>query len=157
MTTQPAPFEILLAEDNPADVVLVREALQMHEIHCALYTVRDGASAIAFIEAIDRDARKPRLDLLLLDMHMPRRGGEDILRTLRATERCAQTPVVVMTSSTSPSDEKAAERNAVLHYFRKPSELDEFMELGRIIKQVLTNKHWVSGHASGEVWLGGVE
>jgi CheY-like chemotaxis protein len=140
MTDRHAAFEILLAEDNLADISLVREALNEHQVNCSLHSVRDGAHAIAFIERIDRDVKEPCLDLLLLDMHLPRYSGEDILRKLRAMERCAQTPVIVMTSSAAPSDERSAEKHAVLHYFRKPSELNEFMELGRIVKEVLSSR-----------------
>lgn len=132
--------QILLAEDNAADVALVREALQEHSVSCALHVVKDGAEAIGFIERLDEDRREPRLDLLLLDMHLPKRDGEDILRRLRSTERYAQTPVIVMTASTSPRDQEAAEKHAALHYFRKPSSAAQFLKLGAIIEDILSGR-----------------
>ncbi len=134
------PCLILLAEDNAADVGLVREALKEHGVDCGLHIVKDGAQAIAFLNQVDQDPKWPRLDLLLLDMHLPKHDGEDILKRLRSTERYAQTPVIVMTSSLSPHDERTAERHAALHYFRKPSSLMQFLELGGIVKSVLTSR-----------------
>jgi CheY-like chemotaxis protein len=144
MGTTDGLFEILLAEDSAADADLVREALKEHGVACALRIVRDGARAVEFIEALDQHANSPQLDLLLLDMHLPGQGGEDILRTLRSTENYGRTPVIVMTSSTSPRVREAAEKHAALHYFTKPSTLDEFMELGGIVKRILSGKRATS-------------
>src|SRR5580692_10401450 len=128
---------ILLAEDNPADVQLVREALEDRSVDCGLHVVPDGAEAIAFLEQIDGKSSLPCPSLLLLDLHLPKRNGEEILRYLRAGERCGQTPVVILTSSDSPRDVENATRHAALHYFRKPSSLDEYLRLGDIVKEVV--------------------
>ncbi len=96
--------QIVLAEDNPADVGLVRVALQTHGVHCDLHVIDDGEQALSFIERLDQDSRVPCPDLLLLDLHLPKHGGNEILKYLRASERCAQTPVVILTSSDAPSD-----------------------------------------------------
>lgn len=128
---------ILLAEDNAADEVLVREALQEHGVACNLHVVKDGAQAIAFIRNLDNDRTRPQLDLLLLDMHLPRYDGTEILSALRSTEHYAQKPVIVMTSSASPGLREAADKHAAMHYFRKPSSLEEFMRLGGIVRDVL--------------------
>ena len=149
MNNQTAGCEILLAEDNPADVTCVREALKEHSLDCALHVMRDGAQAIAFLERLDTDPREPRLDLVLVDMHLPKRDGEDILRRLRSTERYAQTPVIVMTASDSPADRERAERHAALHYFRKPSSLAEFIELGAIVRSILGGPPRASCEGSG--------
>ncbi len=128
---------ILLAEDNPADVQLVREALEDRSVDCGLRVVPDGAQAIAFIEEIDGNSALPCPSLLLLDLHLPERNGEEILRRLRAGERCGQTPVVILTSSDAPSDVENATRHAALHYFRKPSDIDEYFKLGDIVKGIM--------------------
>jgi chemotaxis family two-component system response regulator Rcp1 len=141
--TETKPFQILLAEDNPGDILLVREALKEHRVACELRVIRDGAEAITWINSLDTDPRGPSLDLLLLDMHLPKHDGKDILERLRSTGRLAQTPVVVMTSS-DPSvielqAEERAARPAALVYFRKPSTLNEFMQLGSIVRDVLAS------------------
>ncbi len=140
MSFEASSWEILLAEDSAADVTLVREALKEHDVGCVLHVVKDGADAIAFIKSLDDGPKQRRLDLLLLDMHLPKHDGEDILKALRSTERYGQTPVVAMTSSASPQVRAQAERHAALHYFKKPSTLEEFMELGGIVRDILTSR-----------------
>jgi len=128
---------ILLAEDNAGDVLLVREALKQHGISHSIEILSDGDQAVRFIEGLDRDSKSPCPELFLLDLHLPKKDGDLILRHLRASERCGQTPVVILTSSDSPGDYENAIRHAALHYFRKPSTLDEFMELGEVVKSIV--------------------
>jgi two-component system response regulator len=137
MATEVHPYQILLAEDSAADVGIVRIALRDQNLNYVLQVATDGEEAIAFIEKADADSKAPGLDLLLLDMHLPHYSGEQILQRLRSTERLAQTPVVVMTASAAPEDEDRAQKNAALYYFRKPSRLQEFIELGEIVREIL--------------------
>src|SRR5690242_13485794 len=136
MATETPPYQILLAEDSAADVGIVRIALR--NLDHVLHVARDGEEAISFIEKADSDRKAPGPDLLLLDMHLPKYNGEEILKRLRSTERYAQIPVVVMTSSDAPADHDRAQKHAALYYFRKPSRLDEFIQLGVIVREILT-------------------
>ena len=140
MTVKEHPYQILLAEDSAADVSIVRMALRDQNFDHVLHVARDGEEAIAFIEKADNDSTAPGPDLLLLDMHLPRYNGEQILQRLRSTERYAQTPVVVMTSSAAPEDQARAQKHAALFYFQKPSRLDEFIQLGVIVRDILARK-----------------
>ena len=140
VTTMPSlalPFQILIAEDNPADIGLVREALQTHGIDCTLHIATDGAAAIEFINRLDRNTKSPMLDLVLADMHLPKRGGEEILKTLRSSERFGLVPVVIMTGAVSQITEEYALKFAALHVFQKPSTLDAFLGLGAVIGRIL--------------------
>ena len=137
MDSTRSPSQIVLAEDNPADVGLVREALREHNICHELRVISDGEEALAFIDRLNLDSKIPCPDVLLLDLHLPKHDGGEILRYLRASERCGQTPVVVLTSSDSPWDHQTADHNAAIHYFRKPLTLGQFMQLGRIVKEVI--------------------
>jgi len=138
MLSQPRSSNyILLAEDNPADVQLVREALEDRAVACDLHVVPDGEQAVQFIERIDRDPSLNCPELLIVDLYLPKRDGEEILRCLRASERCGKTAVVVMTSSYAPSDMERAQRHAALHYFRKPTSLDQFLTLGDVVKEIV--------------------
>jgi len=139
MGTACFPSQIVLAEDNPADVGLVREALREHQIRCDLRVISDGEEVVSFIDRLDLDAKHPCPDLLLLDWYLPKRDGIEILKHLRASQRCSQTPVVILTSSDSPQDRENAEQNAAIHYFRKPISLGQFMQLGSIVKQVISH------------------
>jgi len=150
ITTQDSPYQILLAEDSAADVAIVRLALRDQNLNHILHVARDGEEAIAFIEKADNDSKAPGPDLLLLDMHLPRYSGEQILQRLRSTERYAQIPVIVMTSSGAPEDKDRAQKHAALFYFQKPSRLDEFIQLGAIVRDVLTKTTSVG---AGD-WLG---
>ena len=128
---------ILLAEDNPADIHLVREALADRAVAYNLQVVSDGEKVVEFIARIDRDSTLDCPKLLLLDLHLPKRDGEEILRFLRSSERCGLTPVVIMTSSDAPHHVEMAAKNAALHYFRKPASLEQFLTLGDVVKNII--------------------
>jgi CheY-like chemotaxis protein len=113
-------------------------ALRDHSVDCELRIFSDGAEALSFIDSLDLDAKLRCPDLLLLDLHLPKRDSNGVLRHLRASERCAQTPVAILTSSDAHSDHENAEKLAAIHYFRKPSSLDQFMQLGSIVKDVIS-------------------
>ena len=122
---------IVVVEDNPADLWLVREALKAHRVHCVIQPIRDGEQALKLI-----NSDESRVDLFILDMHLPKHGGEEILTCLRATKRYAQTPVIMMTALESSMGAIAA-RSPTMVYFPKPSTLDEFMGLGPIVEALL--------------------
>jgi CheY-like chemotaxis protein len=131
------PFEILIAEDNPADVALVREALKTNNIDCVLHVLTDGEKALARIDSLDSDPKMPQVDLLILDMHLPKHDGEAVLQRLRSTRHYARTPVIVMTSLSSPAFEQKAGKDAAMLCFPKPSTVDELLELGLVVRNVL--------------------
>jgi CheY-like chemotaxis protein len=133
-------YKILLAEDCAADAGLVRVALTEQGLDFQLRLARDGAEAIACIEAIEADTKAPPLDLLLLDLHLPRYAGGDVLRRLRSTERCALTPVVVVSGSDAEEDRATALKHAAHFYFRKPSRASEYMHLGAIVGEILAGR-----------------
>ncbi|HUB79355.1 MAG TPA: response regulator [Bryobacteraceae bacterium] len=128
---------ILLAEDNPADVALVRVALEDRAVDCELELVSDGQKAMEFLDQLDADSKLACPSLFLLDLHLPKHDGVEVMIRLRASPRCGRTPVVILTSSDSPQDMEDAERHAALHYFRKPCSLDEFLALGDIVKRIM--------------------
>jgi CheY-like chemotaxis protein len=137
MMAETEHFEILLAEDKLEDAELVRVALKEHGVECTLRLIRDGAEAIAFLGTLDADPKSPALDLLIADMNLPKRSGEDILKCLRSTENYAQTPVIVMSGLIAGATEEKATRHAAIVCFQKPSTLDGFMQLGSIVRNVL--------------------
>ena len=152
MATEKRPYQILLAEDSAADVGIVRIALRDQGLDHVLHVARDGEEAISFIQKADKDRKAPGPDLLLLDMHLPKYNGEEILKCLRSTELYAQIPVVVMTSSDAPADHDRAQKHAAMFYFRKPSRLDEFIQLGIIVRDILTGKKPLAVAGAGKEW-----
>ena len=128
--------EILLAEDNPADVYLIREALREHGVDCPLHVVWDGKEVLEFIA--DQPASH-NLGLIILDLNLPRHDGIEVLQSLRGNATLSQVPVVVLTSSDSPRDRVVASELGAACYLRKPSGLEQFLSLGGIFKNLLSS------------------
>ena len=128
---------ILLIEDAEPDVFLVREALRQAGISCNLNVLDDGEKAIEFIDRLDRNDGAICPSLVLLDLNLPKRTGDQILQHIRKSERCRAVPVVIVTSSDSPKDKHATNELGATGYFRKPSRLDEFMKLGTLVRGLL--------------------
>jgi two-component system, chemotaxis family, response regulator Rcp1 len=132
-----APFTILLAEDNPGDVFLVRRALEKHDIECKVIVVEDGQAALHFMEQADADDQVVCPDLVLLDLNLPRATGSRVLTRIRQSPRCVGIPIIIITSSDSPLDRESAARLGATGYFQKPGDLAGFMQLGRIVREAL--------------------
>ena len=128
---------ILLAEDNSGDILLIRRALAEYGIEHELHVVHDGEQAIKFLARAGRPGEAPRPDLVLLDLNLPRVDGAEVLMELRHNPRCAATPVIVVTSSNAARDRARLTELGISHYFQKPSDLDEFMQLGAVVRDVL--------------------
>jgi CheY-like chemotaxis protein len=122
---------IFLAEDNPADVYLLKEALGIEAGACVTVIVaQDGEEALDFVYQRGRFTATEVPDLIVLDLNLPKSDGSDVLRSIRESDRLGRTPVVVLTSSDSPRDRAAAERLGANCYITKPSDLDAFLALG---------------------------
>ena len=132
------PFHIVIAEDNPADTYLIREALRSHGIACEMHVVEDGQSAIDLFAASGAACfTSGRPDLILLDLNLPQHDGIEILRAIRNRAELAEVPVAILTSSDSPRDRRAVNELGVTRYIRKPSELEAFLNIGSEIKELL--------------------
>jgi len=128
---------LLLVEDSPADVYLVQEAVRQEGLAFEWKVAEDGETAIQLIDFLDADGQTPVPRLLLLDINIPRRNGNDVLQHCRASARCGQVPVVMISSSDSAVERLRARHQGATEYFRKPSGLDEFMQLGAVVRRVL--------------------
>ena len=129
--------EVLLADDNPSDVYLLREALREHAVDCELRVASDGRDALGIICGENQDVDVRNLSLIILDLNLPRHDGIEILQRLRDFPEFRHVPVVVLTSSDSPRDRLMANDLGATRYLRKPSNLNEFLELGAVFKEVL--------------------
>ncbi len=130
-------FTIVLVEDAEPDVFLVREALRQAGLNFQLNVLDDGEKAVDFIDTLDADQSVMCPNLILLDLNLPKRSGDQILERMRRSARCGGIPVVVVTSSDSSKDRAETSRLGATHYFRKPSRLDEFMQLGPLVRDLL--------------------
>ena len=134
-TVQAEPVQILLVEDNPGDVRLTREAFKQGRIENDLHVVSDGFEALSFLTQEDEYADVPRPDLILLDLNLPRKDGEDVLKELKDDPALRSIPVIVLTSSSADED---IARSYELHanaYLTKPVDPDEFIETVRAFER----------------------
>jgi two-component system, chemotaxis family, response regulator Rcp1 len=103
-------LNILLAEDNDADVYLVHEALRAHAVEYQLHLAIDGTEIEHYLQRLGNTPDAPCPDVFLLDLNLPKTDGHDVLNQFRAHPLCTTVPVVIVTSSDAPRDRKRAER-----------------------------------------------
>jgi CheY-like chemotaxis protein len=132
------PLRVLLAEDNPADVLLIREALSAHFDEVQIVVQEDGEQMMHWIDALD-SGNEAGPDVILLDLNMPRVTGREVLWRLRYSPVCRGVPTIIVTSSNSPGDRNATARLGAVRYFPKPTDYDEFMQLGELVKNVVSS------------------
>ena len=109
-------------------------------VDAQIHVADDGEKAVRFFEQSDADPAAPCPDLILLDINMPRYKGGDILRRLRASSRCANALVLVVTSSDSQGDRAEMDALGANGYFHKPADFSEFMKLGDLVLGLLAGK-----------------
>jgi CheY-like chemotaxis protein len=130
---------IFLAEDSRGDVLLVREALEKYHVPHELQIARDGGEALDYVSHMGETSGPPCPDVILLDLNLPKADGFTMLTEFRKHPQCSQTPVIVISSSDAPKDRERGRALGIARYFRKPSDLDEFLELGAVVRQVVSN------------------
>lgn len=126
-------IEVLLVEDDPGDVMMTREAFHDYKLHNELHVVSDGAEAMAFLRQEGEYAGRPRPDLVLLDLNLPRMDGRQVLEAIKSDPELASIPVVVLTTSENEDD---VLRSYSLHanaYVTKPVDFQRFIEVVRQI------------------------
>jgi CheY-like chemotaxis protein len=126
-------IEILLVEDDPGDVVMTREAFQDYKVRNNLHVVNDGTEAMAFLRRQGDYADRPRPDLVLLDLNLPKMDGREVLEAIKSDPELASIPVVVLTTSENEDD---VLRSYSLHanaYVTKPVDFERFIEVVRQI------------------------
>ncbi len=128
---------VLLAEDNKGDVLLVGHALREHSIDYELQLVEDGEQALKHVQTMGKPGFPRCPDILLLDLNLPIVDGPEVLREFRNHPECADTPVIIISSSYAIKDREPLEQFSISRYFRKPSDWDEFMKLGAVVKDVI--------------------
>ena len=128
---------IVLVDDNPADVRLLRLALDNAHLDCELIVIDDGAEALAFVRQQGQDARNSPPDLAVLDFNLPKSDGFQILNAMRENRAFTGVPVAVLSSGLSPRDMAKIQEFSLARYITKPSTLEEFLKIGSSLKALI--------------------
>jgi two-component system, chemotaxis family, response regulator Rcp1 len=124
---QPQPIKILLVEDNPGDVRLIKEVFKDGKIVNSLVTAKDGLEALTILK--DRSTVLP--DLILLDLNLPKKKGLEVLDEIKQDPILKRIPVVVLTTSSAEEDIIKSYDLYASAYLTKPVELEEFITVIR--------------------------
>lgn len=129
-------LKILVIEDNPGDVLLLKLALKAAELDCEFVVVTDGGAALAFVKDSENGGHAPVFDLAVLDLNLPKNDGLEVLDAMRASRLYRNVPVAVLSSSSSRREQAKIERIRTARYITKPPTLDEYLAVGRTIKKL---------------------
>jgi two-component system, chemotaxis family, response regulator Rcp1 len=121
------PVEILLVEDNPGDERLTREALKEGKVYSNLHWVKDGVEALEFLRKKGKYAGKPRPDIILLDLNLPKKDGREVLEEIKQDAQLKCIPVVVLTTSKAEEDVLKTYGLHANCYVTKPVDLEKFI------------------------------
>jgi two-component system response regulator len=127
--------EILLVEDNPADVVLTKEGLEQCKIANQLHVVQTGEEALAFLQRQEPYADAVRPDLILLDLNLPRLSGRELLAQIKGPDHLKRIPVVVLTSSRAEEDVVRSYDLGANCYVSKPLTFAEYLKIIKAIEE----------------------
>jgi CheY-like chemotaxis protein len=130
---------LLLVEDNDADVFLLQMALLEGEVAAQLFVATDGAEALILADEIDCSA-VPCPDLVVLDLNLPKVSGLRVLERLRASPKCRDTPVAILSTCPLPSERREAARLGANLILQKPMKLEGFSEIAAELKTLLPKK-----------------
>lgn len=129
------PVRVLLIEDNPGDVGLIREGLREGRLNVEVSVVEDGVQALSYLrrEGDFADASAP--DMILLDLNLPQRDGREVLADIKSDPALRRIPVCVVTSSADDHDVATAYDSHANSYVTKPMELDRYLDAVRQIER----------------------
>jgi two-component system, chemotaxis family, response regulator Rcp1 len=123
------PIHILLAEDNDGDILLTREAFAESKMLATLSVVKDGKEAIEFISRTGKYENVEQVDLVLLDINLPKKNGHEVLKFVKGDDMYKQIPVIMLTTSAFEKDVVESYRNFANCYITKPIEVDNFLDV----------------------------
>ena len=129
---------ILMVEDNHADIFLVKEALRTYGLAARLEVIEDGFDAIEWIRKNDREPISPQPSAILLDLNLPGESGEQVLDQIRVSPSLQAIPVILFTSSNSYRDRSLPDRRPGTFYFKKSSDVDEFMGVANLLQSMIS-------------------
>jgi len=134
MNTPTRSIEILMVEDSPSDALVAREALAYAKVLNTLHTVDNGDDAMAFLRRQGKFAGVPQPDMILLDLKLPGKSGQEVLVEIKSDENLRHIPVVILTTSKNEQDVLKAYDHYANCYITKPVNFENFSEVVRSIE-----------------------
>ncbi len=131
MDKEPQSISFLMADDDPEDQIILREAFRKARLLNRMDCVGDGVELLAYLRRHGKYAGAPRPDIILLDLNMPRKGGLDALAEIRADPALKTIPVVVLTCSDAEEDILRTYQLGVNSYIRKPVNFESLVDVVR--------------------------
>ncbi len=131
--TNARPIEILLVEDDPGDVLIAKEALEQSKLANNLHVAVNGEEALAFLRHDGEFADRPKPDLVLLDLNLPRRDGREVLAEVKADPELRRIPVVILTTSQAEEDIIKSYDLHANAYVTKPVDFAQFV---KVVQQI---------------------
>ncbi len=128
-------FELLVVDDNPADVSLVCEALKGASNRSRVNTVGDGVEAITFLNRREKYANALRPDLVILDLNLPKKNGHAVLAAMKAGQDLRRIPVVIFSTSKLSQDIVRSYDLGANCYVNKPGNLNDFFSAVKSIEE----------------------
>lgn len=125
---------ILLVEDNEGDILLTQEAVEDLELDVTLAVVKDGESALHYVNQTGEYSNCSRPDLVLLDINIPKINGLEVVRKIKEDDSTRSIPVIMLTTSSSQKDIRKAYQNYANCYIVKPNHPDELINTIQIVE-----------------------
>ncbi len=122
-------MKVLVVEDNPDDVTIIKRAMRKSDIKCELSFAYDGAEALQFLYHEGKFEDAPRPDLILLDLNLPKIGGLEVLAKIKQDNKLRRIPVIVLTISDREEDMARAYDSGAASYMTKPVDSKDFERL----------------------------
>ena len=131
------PINILLVEDNPADIRLTKEAFKDGKIKNSISVVMDGEDALFFLrkEGKYSSAEIPGIDIILLDLNLPKKDGREVLAEIKSDKKLKHIPVIILTTSSAEQDILNTYSNHANCYITKPVDFNRFLDIVKTIEE----------------------
>lgn len=123
------PIKLLLIEDNEGDILLTKEAFEQSKLIAQIDVVKDGMAGINYFKHILEDHSISLPELVLLDINLPKKNGQEVLQFIKTNEFLKQIPVIMLTTSSSDNDIIDSYKNQANCYIMKPVDINSFMSV----------------------------
>ncbi len=134
-----SPINILLVEDNEGDILLTKEAFEDAKMISNLTVVRDGKEALDFLTKQGKYHNAPAIDMILLDINLPKKNGHEVLKRIKEDDKLMHIPVIMLTTSSSQKDIDLSYSQHANCYITKPVDIQNFLKVITTIEN-----YWIS-------------